>query len=295
MEEEKTTSQAEDIQAQMAELDFEPVATVEPETDAAPDEKPEDRQATEPASKKNDVNERESVAPEAPAGQDSNESPEGKEAKSEKPEPDDVRKLREQIENLNGALREERAMRKRAQEEARQAALRQVAPVQAPLADVQEHGLPKTDDEADIDPDVERTISKVIAPKVSALEQTIRMNRYQLDEIRVSQEFGAKEFAEASAAFAELINPQSDQFDPGMLKAFQESDRPALLAFNMGRARSIDALLEKARSAGREEGRQSVVADLTTKGKTIPSLSGVGGSPRDAGSATGLRRELDEL
>lgn len=295
MEEEKTTSQAEDIQAQMAELDFGPAATVEPEPEATPDEKPADQQAPEPEGKKNDVNERETVAPEAPAGQDSNASSEGKEAKSDKPEPDDVKKLREQIENLNGALREERAMRKKAQEEARQAALRQVAPVQAPAADAQEHGLQKANDESDIDPDVERTISKVIAPKVSALEQTIRMNRYQLDEIRVSQEFGAKEFAEASAAFAELINPQSDQFDPGMLKAFQESDRPALLAFNMGRARSIDALLEKARSAGREEGRQSVVADLTTKGKTIPSLSGVGGSPRDANSVTGLRRELDEL
>lgn len=292
MEEEKTTSQAEDIQAQMAELDFGPVATVEPETEAAPDEKPEDQQATEPAGKKNDVNERESVTPEAPAGQD-NAGSDGKEAKTEKSEPDDVKKLREQIENLNGALREERAMRKKAQEEARQAALRPVAPVQAPELDAIQHGT--NENESDIDHDVERTISKVIAPKVSALEQTIRMNRYQLDEIRVSQEFGAKEFAEASAAFAELINPQSDQFDLGMLKAFQESDRPALLAFNMGRARSIDALLEKARSAGREEGRQSVVADLTTKGKTIPSLSGVGGSPRDAGSATGLRRELDEL
>lgn len=292
MEEEKTTSQAEDIQAQMAELDFGPAATVEPETEATPDEKPEHQQATEPEGKKNDVNERETVAPEAPAGQD-NAGSDGKEAKSEKPEPDDVRKLREQIENLNGALREERNMRKRAQDEARQAAaLRQQAPVQPAPEAVPPHG--QENNESDIDPDVDRTVNRIVAPHITKLEQTIRLNRYQLDEIRVSQEYGAQEFSEASAAFAEMINPESATFDPGMLKAFQESDRPALLAFNMGRARSIDTMLERARNAGKDEGRQSVMDELKNKGKTIPSLSSVGGSSAQS-SASGMRKELDEL
>lgn len=281
---------ADDMQSQMAELDD--VTTSPAELDELDSPAPPDSEAVEAVAaaepEKNDVEAREIVTPEEA-------EPSADAQTADKPlTPEEAKKLREQIDNLNGALREERNMRKKAQEEARQAASRPVAPVQAPELDAIQHGT--NENESDIDPDVERTITRAVAPKISALEQTIRLNRYQLDEIRVSQEFGAKEFADASAAFTELINPESEQFDPGMLKAFQESDRPAMLAFNMGRARSIDAMLEKARSSGREEGRLSVMEDLKTKGKTIPSLSTVGGSSQAAAAqATGMRKELDEL
>jgi len=282
-----------DLKKEMDDLDFGGAPTEELAELDHTSETPATVETPEP--EKKDVEAQESVTPEEGKEETQPEETQVKEPEADKEAPatEDVKKHREQIENLNGALREERNMRKRAQDEARRAAaLRQQAPVQPAPEAVPPHG--QENNESDIDPDVDRTVNRIVAPHITKLEQTIRLNRYQLDEIRVSQEYGAHEFREASAAFAEMINPESATFDPGMLKAFQESDRPALLAFNMGRARSIDTMLERARNAGKDEGRQSVMDELKNKGKTIPSLSSVGGSSAQS-SASGMRKELDEL
>jgi len=195
----------------------------------------------------------------------------------------DTQKLREQIENLNKALRAERDEKKSIKSlEEKISALESLLP--KPSGDGQ---IPNNQNSSStqVDPEVKETIKAVLSETEAEKVRQSFLSSIQEAETR----YGKDEYTQAVSGF---FMPALDK-DPELLKRYQSSRDPGAFAYEEGvkiRDNYVKSHVETALTKQKEQ----IFKELK-ENKLPVSLSSMGGGSPSRQAANSLQKEMDEL
>ncbi len=153
----------------------------------------------------------------------------------------------------------------------------------------------------EIQPEVREIIKQVIEPELESIKQEMQMGKrekaYEAEESRLIERHGKDKHAIAVRNFQTLINPESDGYDPEIVRSWKENTlNPAEFAFGIGMSMGLEGYIDSVRAEVAEKTKKDTLEGLKNSAlRTIPSLSGIGGGAPENRKPDSLRKEMDEL
>ena len=210
------------------------------------------------------------------------------EVSSEEPEgamsPEEIQKLKEQVENLNRALWQERQRLKMLKDQ---------------LAEKNSTSFASGEDGAsqgEVDPDIEKAVKSVLSTelqKIQQIEMEMRLQKFENSKERAISKFGEDTYKQAENEMVKYLDPESPDYDEKLHREFWQHPEPAVWLVQQYRVRNLDSIIEEEKKRAMEEARKKLLEEFS-KQQRMPSLSTAGGEGGSSG-ANSLRQELDEL